>query len=95
MRGTGSHEVTVSDVFVPDEHTMSLHAPPVENGPLLSQAPLMMLDERYEQPESPVQKSPWGQRRCPKVLIYVTTARRFLGTPHHIYHSEVQQAIPA
>jgi hypothetical protein len=42
MRGTGSHDVTVSDVFVPDEHTMSLHAPPVENGPLYA-LPIIVL----------------------------------------------------
>ena len=42
MRGTGSHDVTVSDVFVPDDHTMSLHAPPVENGPLYA-LPIIVL----------------------------------------------------
>jgi alkylation response protein AidB-like acyl-CoA dehydrogenase len=34
LRGTGSHDFTVSDVFVPDSHTVSFHEPPVEKGPL-------------------------------------------------------------
>jgi alkylation response protein AidB-like acyl-CoA dehydrogenase len=34
LRGTGSHDFTVSDVFVPAEHTVSFHEPPVEKGPL-------------------------------------------------------------
>jgi alkylation response protein AidB-like acyl-CoA dehydrogenase len=34
LRGTGSHDFTVSDIFVPAAHTVSFHAPPVEKGPL-------------------------------------------------------------
>jgi indole-3-acetate monooxygenase len=34
MRGTGSHDFTVQDIFVPTEHTVSFHAAPVETGPL-------------------------------------------------------------
>jgi len=34
MRGTGSHDFTIKDVFVPAEHTMSFREPPVESGPL-------------------------------------------------------------
>jgi len=34
LRGTGSHDFTVTDLFVPAEHTVSFHEPPVEPGPL-------------------------------------------------------------
>ena len=34
MSGTGSHDYSVDDWFVPDEHTFSLSNPPVETGPL-------------------------------------------------------------
>ena len=34
MRGTGSHDFVVEDVFVPDAHSFSLTAPPCEPGPL-------------------------------------------------------------
>lgn len=34
MRGTGSHDFTVTDVFVAAEHTVSFQEPPVEPGPL-------------------------------------------------------------
>jgi alkylation response protein AidB-like acyl-CoA dehydrogenase len=33
MRGTGSHDFTIKDVFVPTEHTLSFREPPVEKGP--------------------------------------------------------------
>jgi alkylation response protein AidB-like acyl-CoA dehydrogenase len=34
MRGTGSHDFSVTDIFVPTEHTVSFQEPPVEPGPL-------------------------------------------------------------
>ena len=34
MAGTGSHDFSVDDWFVPEEHTLSLSDPPVESGPL-------------------------------------------------------------
>lgn len=34
MRGTGSHDFTVADIFVPTEHAVSFQEPPVEPGPL-------------------------------------------------------------
>jgi indole-3-acetate monooxygenase len=34
LRGTGSHDFTAQDVFVPADHSVSFHEPPVENGPL-------------------------------------------------------------
>jgi indole-3-acetate monooxygenase len=34
LRGTGSHDFTVTDMFVPAEHAVSFHQPPVEPGPL-------------------------------------------------------------
>ena len=34
LRGTGSHDYAVSDVFVPAERSLSLRGPPVEPGPL-------------------------------------------------------------
>ena len=34
MSGTGSHDYSVEDWFVPEEHTFSLTDPPVEKGPL-------------------------------------------------------------
>ena len=34
MRGTGSQDFTVDDVFVPDSHTLSIADPPRETGPL-------------------------------------------------------------
>jgi indole-3-acetate monooxygenase len=34
LRGTGSHDYTVTDVFVPAAHSLSLREPPVEQGPL-------------------------------------------------------------
>ncbi|HLY47297.1 MAG TPA: acyl-CoA dehydrogenase family protein [Stellaceae bacterium] len=34
LRGTGSHDFTAQDVFVPTDHTVSFHEPPVEKGPL-------------------------------------------------------------
>lgn len=34
MRGTGSHDFTVADIFVPTEHVVSFQEPPVEPGPL-------------------------------------------------------------
>jgi alkylation response protein AidB-like acyl-CoA dehydrogenase len=34
LRGTGSHDFTVSDIFVPAEHAVSFHAAPMEKGPL-------------------------------------------------------------
>jgi indole-3-acetate monooxygenase len=34
LRGTGSHDFTATDVFVPADHTVSFHEPPVEKGPL-------------------------------------------------------------
>jgi alkylation response protein AidB-like acyl-CoA dehydrogenase len=34
LRGTGSHDYTVSDVFVPADRSLSFREPPVEPGPL-------------------------------------------------------------
>src|SRR6185369_8217171 len=34
LRGTGSHDYTVTDVFVPAAHSLSFREPPVERGPL-------------------------------------------------------------
>jgi indole-3-acetate monooxygenase len=34
LRGTGSHDFTVADVFVPATHSLSFREPPVEPGPL-------------------------------------------------------------
>jgi indole-3-acetate monooxygenase len=34
LRGTGSHDYAVSDLFVPEYHSMSFREPPVEPGPL-------------------------------------------------------------
>jgi indole-3-acetate monooxygenase len=34
LRGTGSHDYAVNDVFVPAARTLSFHEPPVEPGPL-------------------------------------------------------------
>src|SRR5580704_17859164 len=34
LRGTGSHDYAVSDVFVPADRSLSLREPPVEPGPL-------------------------------------------------------------
>jgi len=42
MRGTGSHDFTVNDVFVPNERTVSFHARPVEEGPLYA-LPIIVL----------------------------------------------------
>jgi indole-3-acetate monooxygenase len=36
LRGTGSHDFTVTDVFVPSAHSLSFREPPVEPGPLYS-----------------------------------------------------------
>jgi alkylation response protein AidB-like acyl-CoA dehydrogenase len=42
LRGTGSHDYTVKDLFVPYEHTFSFFDPPKFNGPLFSFAPLFL-----------------------------------------------------
>ena len=42
MRGTGSHDFSVNDVFVPNERTVSFHARPVEEGPLYA-LPIIVL----------------------------------------------------
>jgi indole-3-acetate monooxygenase len=34
LRGTGSHDYVVSDIFVPDAHSLSFREPPLEAGPL-------------------------------------------------------------
>src|SRR3978361_1240746 len=34
MRGTGSHDLIIDDLFVPDAHTVSLTEPPMNAGPL-------------------------------------------------------------
>jgi alkylation response protein AidB-like acyl-CoA dehydrogenase len=34
LRGTGSHDYAVSDVFVPGAHSLSFREPPLESGPL-------------------------------------------------------------
>jgi alkylation response protein AidB-like acyl-CoA dehydrogenase len=34
LRGTGSHDYTVTDLFVPSSHALSFREPPVEPGPL-------------------------------------------------------------
>ena len=34
LRGTGSHDFSIADVFVPDSHSSELGAPPHEKGPL-------------------------------------------------------------
>jgi alkylation response protein AidB-like acyl-CoA dehydrogenase len=34
LRGTGSHDYTVTDIFVPDDHSLSFREPPVQPGPL-------------------------------------------------------------
>ena len=36
LRGTGSHDYTVTNVFVPAEHSLSFLEQPVETGPLYS-----------------------------------------------------------
>jgi indole-3-acetate monooxygenase len=34
LRGTGSHDYAISDLFVPESHSLSFREPPVEPGPL-------------------------------------------------------------
>ena len=34
LRGTGSHDYTVTNIFVPDDHSLSFREPPVQSGPL-------------------------------------------------------------
>ena len=34
LRGTGSHDYAVADVFVPEDHSISFRSQPVESGPL-------------------------------------------------------------
>lgn len=43
MRGTGSHDFAVRDVFVPAAHTVSLREAPVEPGPLYAFPTLALL----------------------------------------------------
>jgi alkylation response protein AidB-like acyl-CoA dehydrogenase len=42
MRGTGSHDFTVEDLFVPYEHTFNYFDPPRHDGPLYNFAPLFL-----------------------------------------------------
>ena len=42
MTGTGSHDYSVDDWFVPEEHTFSLTDPPIETGPLYHPRLLMV-----------------------------------------------------
>jgi alkylation response protein AidB-like acyl-CoA dehydrogenase len=34
LRATGSHDYTVTNIFVPDDHSLSFREPPVQSGPL-------------------------------------------------------------
>jgi alkylation response protein AidB-like acyl-CoA dehydrogenase len=34
LRGTGSHDYAVTNIFVPDDHSLSFREPPVQSGPL-------------------------------------------------------------
>lgn len=42
LRGTASHDYAVSEVFVPQRHTVWFQEPPVENGPLFRMPPIAM-----------------------------------------------------
>lgn len=42
LRGTGSHDYTVKDLFVPHEHTFSYFDPPRIDGPLYRYAPMFL-----------------------------------------------------
>jgi alkylation response protein AidB-like acyl-CoA dehydrogenase len=42
LRGTGSHDYTVKDIFVPIEHSFSFFDPPKFEGPLFGFAPLFL-----------------------------------------------------
>jgi indole-3-acetate monooxygenase len=43
LRGTGSHDIEATDVFVPTERTFSLAEPPTQPGPLYAFPPLSLL----------------------------------------------------
>ena len=42
LRGTGSHDIAVADVFVPADRSFSFREPPVEPGPLYAMPPIAL-----------------------------------------------------